>query len=304
MAFEDIAAQGKITVSDTSNAGMAFDKARQNNVRLNGYAFKPLDRDNIGRQLGVSGMLERLMEKTINSYENYLGVEFDLKHGRFDPARNENIDPRTGQAAYNSFKSEIQTRLQNNLPELQAQMPAALRNDKTLQMAALVDAMVDSRIKQKEDADDFHWSQDYNFHPFTTVERGEGDCDDFAILKRKLLIEMGVPSNQVYLMAGYDGKNGGGHMTCVVVGDDGKSYVIDNGSSGKPILTPMDDYIKKYDFQPLSIMRGDEVFVLPQADYEQTRRSVEKSAEKSAQLQTGQPAQQVAAKGAQQQAMA
>jgi predicted transglutaminase-like cysteine proteinase len=290
MAKDALGAEHNPITSDVSPRA-AFEKARQNTVSLNRYTFKPIDMDNVGRQTGLSGMNLRLLEKSLSSYERYLSTEFDLKYGPFDPARHDNIDPRTGQAAYTALKTEIQSRLQNNLPELTAQMPPALRNDKTLQMAAMVDAMVDSRIKQNENADSFYWSDDYNFHPFTTVERGEGDCDDFAILKRKLLIEMGVPSNQVYLMAGYDGKSGSGHMTCVVVGDDGKSYVIDNGSSGKPVLTPLDDYIKKYDFQPMMIMRGDEVFVLPQTDYEQTRRTVEKTAS----LETAQPVRQASA---------
>ncbi|WNJ89844.1 transglutaminase-like cysteine peptidase [Bosea sp. 685] len=58
---------------------------------------------------------------------------------------------------------------------------------------------------------------------------GKGDCEDFALMKRKLLIERGWPSS-VLLITVVKMASGEGHAVLTVVTDQG-DYVLDNRSS-------------------------------------------------------------------------
>ena len=57
-------------------------------------------------------------------------------------------------------------------------------------------------------------------------ESGAGDCEDFALMKRKLLIEAGLP-RQALLIDVVTDENGAGHAVLTVRTDRG-DYVLDN----------------------------------------------------------------------------
>ena len=53
-----------------------------------------------------------------------------------------------------------------------------------------------------------------------------GDCEDYALLKRKMLNEQGFPLGSLLVTVGRDA-NGGGHAVLTVVTDKG-DYILDN----------------------------------------------------------------------------
>jgi predicted transglutaminase-like cysteine proteinase len=63
---------------------------------------------------------------------------------------------------------------------------------------------------------------------------GKGDCEDFALLKRKLLVQKGWPASALSIMVGTTSQ-GEAHAVLTVSTDKGE-YVLDNLTSS--ILTP------------------------------------------------------------------
>ncbi len=94
---------------------------------------------------------------------------------------------------------------------------------------ARVNAYVNAKIEAVSDQD--HWG---------VVDRwdypndGKGDCEDVALLKRKMLIRMGYPVSSL-LMTVVKDKNGDGHAVLTVRTDRG-DFVLDN----------LDDVIKDW----------------------------------------------------------
>lgn len=87
-----------------------------------------------------------------------------------------------------------------------------------------VNAQVNSIIQEVSDLVQYG-REDYWALPTS----GKGDCEDFALMKRKLLIERGWPSS-VLLMTVVKMASGEGHAVLTAVTDRG-DYVLDNRSS-------------------------------------------------------------------------
>ncbi len=98
--------------------------------------------------------------------------------------------------------------------------PARL-SPKTWQQLLAVNSAVDRRIKPISDMEHHgiveHW--DYPMD-------GLGDCEDYALLKRRLLIEAGWPRSSVLMTVVRD-QNGDGHAVLTVTTDRG-DFVLDN----------------------------------------------------------------------------
>lgn len=69
-----------------------------------------------------------------------------------------------------------------------------------------------------------------------TLKLGTGDCEDYAILKYRLLVESGVNPNQIFLVIGKYSNIG--HAELIVVEGD-NYYVMDNSYSD---LSPMEGF--------------------------------------------------------------
>ena len=67
---------------------------------------------------------------------------------------------------------------------------------------------------------------DYWATPLETLSRGRGDCEDFALLKRKMLVDRGVDPADL-LMTVVLQPNGEGHAVLTVRTDRG-DFVLDN----------------------------------------------------------------------------
>lgn len=96
-----------------------------------------------------------------------------------------------------------------------------------------INAWVNHSIEPVSDMD--HWrAVDRWDYP----DDGKGDCEDFALLKRRMLIERGFP-RQALLMTVVKEKNGDGHAVLTVKTNRGE-FVLDNMSDAvKPwTMTP------------------------------------------------------------------
>lgn len=80
---------------------------------------------------------------------------------------------------------------------------------------------VNRRIQPITDKD--HWGVAERWDlPFD----GKGDCEDYALLKRKILIEKGVPTGALLMTVVID-REGAGHAVLTIVTDRG-DFVLDN----------------------------------------------------------------------------
>jgi predicted transglutaminase-like cysteine proteinase len=71
--------------------------------------------------------------------------------------------------------------------------------------------------------------ENYGKEEFWTYPTQRGDCEDYALLKRKILHERGIPLSTLLLTVVYDA-NDGGHAVLTVVTDKG-DFILDNQES-------------------------------------------------------------------------
>ena len=81
-------------------------------------------------------------------------------------------------------------------------------------------SFVNSTIKPVTDLENFGMEE------FWTYPTKQGDCEDYALLKRKILNEKGIPLSSLLLTVVYDA-NDGGHAVLTVATDKG-DFILDN----------------------------------------------------------------------------
>lgn len=80
--------------------------------------------------------------------------------------------------------------------------------------------------------------------PWDTIEKGYGDCEDFAILKYVILKEHGIdPKAMELIAASYKDSKREGHAY-LKVDFEGKTYHLDNNTNN--IFSPPKDYIARF----------------------------------------------------------
>jgi predicted transglutaminase-like cysteine proteinase len=94
-------------------------------------------------------------------------------------------------------------------------------NAKTLKQIQKINSWVNKNIQPVSDMD--HWGVPDQWDYPTD---GKGDCEDYALLKRKMLMEEGFP-RQALLITVVKEKNGDGHAVLTIKTDHG-DYVLDN----------------------------------------------------------------------------
>jgi predicted transglutaminase-like cysteine proteinase len=85
----------------------------------------------------------------------------------------------------------------------------------------LINSRVNASVKSVSDKE--HWGVEDRWD---FAEDGYGDCEDFQILKRRLLVEAGLPRRALRMTVVIDG-NGEGHAVLMVRTDQG-DYILDN----------------------------------------------------------------------------
>lgn len=114
-------------------------------------------------------------------------------------------------------------------------------------LAERINSDVNARVTYKTDLAQYgkpeYWCLPSNF----------GDCEDYALLKRKLLLEQGWPSDKLGLCVCYM-PDGQGHCVLLVETDRG-NYILDNNQS-EPVQPNFLSY--KWD----KIQKGDKWYEL------------------------------------------
>ena len=98
--------------------------------------------------------------------------------------------------------------------------------------------------------EDTYGSREYFATPREMLDRGTGDCEDYAILKMHLLLALGMDPNDLYLVAGlYNHSDGtvGGHAV-LVIRFYGNLWVLDNMRN---MIIPLEEYRQ---FEPMAAM--------------------------------------------------
>lgn len=106
------------------------------------------------------------------------------------------------------------------------QVVAAGRNEPFEALLAAVNRSVNLLIKYKRDKD-LYGTVDYWAKPSTTLDRGMGDCEDYAILKMAVLAKAGVPAGSMSVVILRDEKRQVYHAVTAVQAREG-AYILDN----------------------------------------------------------------------------
>jgi predicted transglutaminase-like cysteine proteinase len=133
--------------------------------------------------------------------------------------------------------------------QLQQVMSAVVGRDELSQLQA-VNTFYNLKLAYREDIDT--WGQvDYWASPLESLQKGAGDCEDYAIAKYFTLVALGVPHSQlrmVYVRAATAGAPGGqvAHMVLAwYARPESEPLVLDNlvadirKASARPDLTPV-----------------------------------------------------------------
>ena len=105
---------------------------------------------------------------------------------------------------------------------------------------------VNARVTYKSDLEQFDTPE------YWTMAGKYGDCEDYALLKRKMLIDAGYDRDKIHLCTCF--VDGAGHCVLLVETDRG-NYILDNNQS-EPVLPNFLSY--KWD----KIQKGDKWYEL------------------------------------------
>lgn len=95
-----------------------------------------------------------------------------------------------------------------------------------------VNQSINMAIRPRDDID-VHGVEEFWTLPLSVEGIAEGDCEDYALEKRRALMEAGIPESALFLAVGYS-RATGRHAVLVVSTDSG-DYVLDNMT---PYITP------------------------------------------------------------------
>jgi predicted transglutaminase-like cysteine proteinase len=99
--------------------------------------------------------------------------------------------------------------------------PAIALTPEVWQTLVVVNREVNERIKAVSDRD--HWGVEDRWN---LPDDGAGDCEDIQLLKRKILVERGLPRRAMRMTVVID-EEGGGHAVMMVRTDRG-DFILDN----------------------------------------------------------------------------
>jgi predicted transglutaminase-like cysteine proteinase len=134
--------------------------------------------------------------------------------------------------------------------------------DGNLLLLRTVNSYMNNHIKYIDDKS-AHNKNEHFQTPEQTFKSGQGDCEDYALLKADLLRRAGVPSHQVsVMMLAPTQPNQSGHAVAIYTAEDGKKYVLDNDKNQTDPI-PLDEYLEKNKFVATVEIREGEVIKLP-----------------------------------------
>lgn len=124
------------------------------------------------------------------------------------------------------FLTSCRTILCDNAASTLRAVVAANRDGPFLELLAAVNRSVNRLINYRRDSDLYgvmdHWAE-----PSATLNRGMGDCEDYAILKMAVLAQAGVPSKSMSVVVIRDDARRVYHAILAVQTSKG-AYILDN----------------------------------------------------------------------------
>ncbi|MDD2045948.1 transglutaminase-like cysteine peptidase [Pseudomonas putida] len=120
-----------------------------------------------------------------------------------------------------------------------------------------VNAFFNRTIRYGEDVD--VWQQaDYWASPLETLEKGRGDCEDFALAKYFTLRLLGIPEDSLRLVYATQSKTNQAHMVLGYWADAGtEPVVLDNLEDGIRPVAQRHDLKTEFAFDELNLYRFD-----------------------------------------------
>ena len=109
-----------------------------------------------------------------------------------------------------------------------AAFAATLRGEQVLAKLEAVNGYVNGRVRFVDDRVQFGVADRWQV-PSDTLNRGRGDCEDFALAKRAMLRAAGIPDKDLYLVVLKDLSRRADHAV-LVVRAAGRFLVLDNGT--------------------------------------------------------------------------
>jgi len=121
---------------------------------------------------------------------------------------------------------------------------APVRDQGFLAKVEAVNTLVNAHVTYARDIDSYgvldHWAT-----PSQTLERGVGDCEDYAILKMALLAELGIPRTSMSVVVLSDDRRGLFHAVLAVKTNRG-FYILDNLSDSVKVDSQIAHYSPLY----------------------------------------------------------
>lgn len=99
----------------------------------------------------------------------------------------------------------------------------------------MINQWVNWHVRYRDDAAGDEWTS-----AGTTLERGFGDCEDFALAKMALLVAAGIPADDMFLVLLRDRRDA--QHAVLVVSREGERYVLDNRTDKLLTAEDVDDY--------------------------------------------------------------
>ena len=124
------------------------------------------------------------------------------------------------------FLDRCGTAMCENAAATLKQVVAAGRNGRLVELLAAVNRSVNRLITYRRDKD-LYGTMDYWAKPSATLDRGMGDCEDYAILKMAVLAKAGVPARSMSVVILRDEKRQVYHAVTAVQTGNG-AYILDN----------------------------------------------------------------------------
>jgi predicted transglutaminase-like cysteine proteinase len=198
------------------------------------------------RQYDLAGMMYMSMQNAIFARDSCENASSNVPISLCEEARSqvgENVS--RAHQAYQKILNDIKMDI--------TAFEGTLHDDPKIHNVMLVDYLVNSRMKYALDMMTDGVERELWRDPQATALSLEGDCDDYAFLKLKLLQDLGIVGKEDAFAMTFETKDGSGHMTLIVADSRGEYFVFENYSVNEddpenplyPEAQSIHDYVSK-----------------------------------------------------------
>lgn len=241
-SHEDIRVFGEFSMRSVNESISGEDTISSRSV-IHGYKYK-----NIASHIAIpKPNLRRAFRQVVKKpTATYTGV-FGTKAIAFSPIASKKHWDRVRHSSFSLDQNQCRT--SNNCVDVVRKFKTSLEKGNNLKFydkLSLVNKIVNTQITYDEDAVTYR-KTDYWASAQETIEHGWGDCEDYAILKYKLLSKMGVPTKSMSLVVLKDTSRDLYHAVLAISTSKG-NFILDNVRDIVYRDTQIDHYQPIYSF--------------------------------------------------------